>query len=247
VKSLSSTTLRENGREIPEPHADVVGAVGYVSTSSRTRSDEREMRRQAEEISTLCARRGWALRTLAWEVIADTATGGRPALDYAFRCLESEGASCLVVARLETLSNSIADLGGVLAELERRDAHLLCIEPEIDTASETGAIVLRALIAVSQRERQRLGERTRKGLAHARDTRARTRPAVEDRPELRERILAMRASGMTLQAIADRLNDDGVPTLRGGARWRPSSVHATTGYKRRGSGRDAWRTRDEPA
>ena len=44
----------------------------------------------------------------------------------------------------------------------------------------------------------------------------------------------MRASGMTLQAIADTLNSEGVPTLRGGSEWRPSSVQAATGYKRPG-------------
>jgi hypothetical protein len=37
---------------------------------------------------------------------------------------------------------------------------------------------------------------------------------------------------MTLQAIADTLNREGVPTLRGGAEWRPSSVQAAAGYKR---------------
>ena len=43
--------------------------------------------------------------------------------------------------------------------------------------------------------------------------------------------------GMTLQAIADALNDEGVPTLRGGAKWRPSSVHSATGYRRPASAR----------
>ena len=42
----------------------------------------------------------------------------------------------------------------------------------------------------------------------------------------------MRARGMTLQAIADTLNSEGVPTLRGGSEWRPSSVQAAVGYKR---------------
>jgi hypothetical protein len=37
---------------------------------------------------------------------------------------------------------------------------------------------------------------------------------------------------MTLQAIADQLNAEGVPTLRGGAMWRPSSVQAALGYRR---------------
>ena len=46
----------------------------------------------------------------------------------------------------------------------------------------------------------------------------------------------MREQGMTLQAIADVLNEEGVPTLRGGAMWRPSSVQRATGYRRPSAG-----------
>jgi hypothetical protein len=66
----------------------------------------------------------------------------------------------------------------------------------------------------------------------ARPLRTGGRPAVADRPLLQRRIATMRASGMTLQAIANTLNREGVPTLRGGAEWRPSSVQAAAGYKR---------------
>jgi hypothetical protein len=51
-------------------------------------------------------------------------------------------------------------------------------------------------------------------------------------PELYERISRMREDGMTLQAIADVLNEEGVPTMRGGAMWRPSSVQRAAGYRR---------------
>jgi hypothetical protein len=60
--------------------------------------------------------------------------------------------------------------------------------------------------------------------------------SVKDQPALQQRIAEMRRSGMTLQAIADTLNDEGVPTVRGGARWRPSSVQTAAGYKRPGAG-----------
>ena len=42
------------------------------------------------------------------------------------------------------------------------------------------------------------------------------RPAVKDRPELIERIAAMRSANMTLQQIAEQFNAEGIPTLRGG-------------------------------
>ena len=221
------------------PDAPQVSAIGYVSTASAGRIDEGQLKQQADLIRQYCTRRGWTLRKLLYEVESTGGGAGRPAFEHALRQLEIDHAR-FVVARLETVSRSIADLGSVLSELNRRGAHLLCIDPEIDTASDAGETVLRVLIAVSRKERERLAERTRKGLVTARSKRALSRPAVEDRPEIRQRILAMRASGMTLQAIADRLNADGVPTLRGGARWRPSSVHATTGYKRRANGPAEW-------
>ena len=55
---------------------------------------------------------------------------------------------------------------------------------------------------------------------------------VPDAPPLDQHIARMRNGGMTLQAIADALNAEGVPTLRGGATWRPSSVQRATGYRR---------------
>jgi hypothetical protein len=54
---------------------------------------------------------------------------------------------------------------------------------------------------------------------------------------LRERIQAMRVSGMTLQGIANQLNAENVPTLRGGTMWRPSGVQPAAGYGH--TGRDA--------
>jgi DNA-binding transcriptional MerR regulator len=67
------------------------------------------------------------------------------------------------------------------------------------------------------------------GNGHAR---ANGRPAVRDRPELLDQIAAMRSEGMSLREIAERLNAEQVPTLRGGALWRPSSIQSALGYKR---------------
>jgi len=67
--------------------------------------------------------------------------------------------------------------------------------------------------------------------------------AVPAREDLRERIAAMRAQGMTLQAIADVLNEEGVPIPGHGQKWRPSRVSAESGRlrspatSRSGSGR----------
>lgn len=44
--------------------------------------------------------------------------------------------------------------------------------------------------------------------------------------KVRQRIKRARGRGNTFQAIAARLNRDGVPTGQGGSEWRPSSVRA---------------------
>jgi DNA invertase Pin-like site-specific DNA recombinase len=212
--------------------ARLVSALGFLSTRVAGANGESPLRDEEERIRRACARRRWPLVEVVRESDSDDGRLRRPALEYALQRLGDGDASCLVVTRLDALCHSVADLGVVVDELQRCGARLLCIEPEIDTTGEVGRTVMRALIAVSHRERERLGERTRKGLLTARRQRPNARPALEDRPELKQLIVGMRERGMTLQAIADALNEAGVPTLRGGVEWRPSSVHAATGYKR---------------
>jgi hypothetical protein len=59
---------------------------------------------------------------------------------------------------------------------------------------------------------------------------------AECRPELKRRIMALRAEGMT--RIAHQLNRERVRALREGAKWRPSSVRArpATGARRASRG-----------
>jgi DNA invertase Pin-like site-specific DNA recombinase len=217
-------------RRVSEPGN--VTALGYVrSTNGAGRLDYPELHVQAEQLERLCKGRGWTLAELVRESNVN-GSGQQPALDYALERLRRGEASCLVVSRLEWLCRSVGELGGILERLNEVDARLVCLEPELDTATEAGAVAAQALVAVSAWESEQLSQRTRKGLAAARAKGVTTRPAVGDRPQLKHRILALREEGLTLQAIADVLNDEDVPTLRGGSLWRPSSVQAAVGYKR---------------
>ena len=212
--------------------ADRHGAmVGYASADAdqRARAND-ELRRQVEEIAAECERRG--LRLL--EVVRERDRQHRrplkrPGLGYALEQIAAGNASGLVVSDLSRLTHSLPDLGRVLEWLTRRDARFVAAGPGLDTEEEAGRLALRAVIEVSRWERERLAERTRNGMRAAR----RKGPAsVADDPELSERIAGMRGEGMTLQAIADQLNADAIPTVRGGAKWRPSSVQAAAGYRR---------------
>jgi DNA invertase Pin-like site-specific DNA recombinase len=113
------------------------------------------------------------------------------------------------------------------------DAALIAVAPAIDTTTTTGQDLAGTLIRLGRLEHQRIAQRTRSAPADARAQGKPTgRPAVSDIPALTQRITTMHANGMTLQAIADQLNHEAVPTLRGGPTWRPSSVQAALGHRR---------------
>jgi DNA invertase Pin-like site-specific DNA recombinase len=210
-------------------------AVGYVSVPKADGGGGGGvLEAQAEAIGRLCAQRGWELLHLVRDVENGKPKGmERPGLLYALERIAQGEASCLVVSELERLSRSAADLGRIVDWLDQRDGRLVAIDLRLDTGSAQGRLTARTLVAVGQWEGRRIAQQTKKGLAAARARRATTgRPAVEDIPALKQRIVAMRQDGMTLQAIADQLNQQHIPTLRGGTQWRPSSVQAAAGYRR---------------
>jgi DNA invertase Pin-like site-specific DNA recombinase len=216
------------------PDGAGVRALGYVSLPQAQRGDDAGLLRQVGRIDELCGTRGWRLVETVRDVEGDNGKGlDRPGLQYALQRIADGESSCLVVSHIGRLTRSAADLGRILDRLRTTGGRLVAIDVGLDTGSPDGDKAAEALMSIAAWESRRLGERTRKGLAAAR-AKGRTtgRASVSDVPALKERIMAMRSEGMTLQAIADRLNEEGVPTLRGGKQWRPSSVQAAAGYRR---------------
>ena len=234
----------QRGEHAPRPEvaADGVRALGYASIPDSAPDESNQLREQAGRIDSYCEERGWRLL----EVVHDKDDGDdkaleRPGLLYALDRISRGQAACLVVPRLERLSRSVPDFGRVIEAVRRSGGRLVVMDVGLDTASSQGELAAKTLVSIGPSERGKVAERTGKGLAAARARGAVTaRPAVNDVPGLKERIVAMRKQGMTLQAIADELNAEQVPTIRGGKQWRPSSVQAAAGYRRpRRSGGDS--------
>jgi DNA invertase Pin-like site-specific DNA recombinase len=208
-------------------------AVGYTTFPERKRAVSPEGRYQARRIRAACEARGMVLHQLVGDLQSYSGPDlRRPGLNHAMELLGGGEASCLVVAGLDRLSRSAANLGTVIEWLEHLGARLVVIDIDLDTHTEEGRLAARALARVGALERTRAEARPAQRRERVDRPSSGGRPAVADLPLLQRRIATMRASGMTLQAIADTLNREGVPTLRGGAKWRPSSVQAATGYKR---------------
>lgn len=219
-------TIKPSGRT----NAGMV--LGYASTHAEHAEHlQEDLRRQEEVIALECDRRGLILLRVVHErEPRQKRPLDRPGLGYALGRITAGEVDGLVVSEFARIAHSVTELGGVLAWLAGHGARIVVAAAGIDTGEDAGRLTAQTIIQLSRSERERLAERTRNGMRAAR----RNGPAsVSDYPELRERIARMRAGGMTLQGIADRLNAEGIPTVRGGAKWRPSSVQAAAGYQRR--------------
>jgi DNA invertase Pin-like site-specific DNA recombinase len=225
-----------------------VPAIGYASAAGSAVGAAAEMAAQRTAIERRCDAGDLELL----ELVGDRESKERKALDrpgltHALQRLADGDAVCLVVADLGHLGRSVTDLGELLRWLDERDLRLVVVDLDLDTATEAGRAAATALASVGEWERERLSQRTRAGLAAARAKRGTRAGDTAERTEaLHRRIAAMRADGMTLQAIADLLNAEGVPTQRGGAEWRPSSVQGAAGYKRPAGSRSGSRLPDGP-
>ena len=119
------------------------------------------------------------------------------------------------------------DFAAVMAKAQKQNWALVALDVAIDTTTPAGEAMAHVLATFAQFERRLIGERTREALAAKKRAgvrlgRPRTMPA-----SVRRKIGAMRTRGLTLQAIADALNEHGVPTAqKPGAKWHPSTVRA---------------------
>ena len=222
-------------RSVPDPPPPPAPArrgraIGYVVLEL----GDGQLARRAEELRVWCAAKGLSLDSVVHDSAAAGDQRARPSLQWALAQIDAGEADTLVVTRLIDLSPSITTLSPLLRWFMAGGRELVAIDLRVDTSTPEGRLAAEAVAGVGSWERERISARTRRGLeaARSRGGGSSGRQAVADVPELQERITRMREQGMTLQAIADVLNREGVPTLRGGAMWRPSSVQRAAGYRR---------------
>jgi DNA invertase Pin-like site-specific DNA recombinase len=186
-----------------------------------------QKRRIAEEAK----KQGWEIT--AWKTDTDTGKNtDRPALREALEIIADGQADGLVAAKLDRVARSTVDFGILLNWFEAGGKVLAVLDLALDTSTPTGKFVAHMLASVAEFEAALIAERTTAALAAKRSSGLPIcRPSVCDNPTLKRRIEKMRDKGLSLRAIAEKLNQEGVKTLRGGECWRASSVSTALGYK----------------
>jgi site-specific DNA recombinase len=140
----------------------------------------------------------------------------------------------VIIAKLDRLTRSVKDLCTLLERFTRRGVALVSVAESLDTGSAAGRLVLNILTAVSQWEREAIGELTRDAMSHKRSNGERVgslwfgyRLATDGKhleldpaeQELLREINNLRRNSHTLRGIAAALNQRALRTRRGSA-WR---------------------------
>ncbi len=181
---------------------------------------------QRDSILRECQRRGWELV----DVIEDQGYSAkdlkRPGVQIALDALRSGRADALVVSKLDRLSRSMLDFSGIMALASKQSWSLVALDCAVDTTTPAGEAMANVMATFAQFERRLISQRTKEALAvkKAQGVRLGRPPALS--PATVSRIVKARAKKQTLQAIADKLNKDSVPTAHGGKCWYPSTVWA---------------------
>lgn len=130
----------------------------------------------------------------------------------------------LVASKLDRVSRDVIDFASLLRDAERQGWSVLVLDLQLDTTTRVGRFTAVMLANAAEFERRQIGERTRVALA-AKKARGERLGRPRQTPQaLVDRVVRERGAGSTWQAIANRLNEDGVPTQRGGGAWRVSTV-----------------------
>lgn len=202
--------------------------IGYTRVSTDEQAETGAgLDAQEAAVRVECERRGWELVRIATDAGASgKSLAQRPELERGIDALDRGEADAIVAAKLDRLSRSVLEFAALMARASRRGWRIVVLDVNVDTTTPSGELVATVVAAFAQYERRLIGQRTRDALAAKRAAGVVLgRPRTLD-PAIRARIVAERAAGRSLRAIAADLTTQGVSTAQGGARWHASTVKA---------------------
>ena len=85
----------------------------------------------------------------------------RPGMERWLSLVDQGKVRTVIIARLDRLTRSVKDLAELLERFQRRGVSLVSVAESLDTGSAAGRPVINIMTAVSQWEREAIGERTR--------------------------------------------------------------------------------------
>lgn len=203
-------------------------AIGYARVSTgKQEFTGLGMDAQLKAIREIAILKGWQLVGINQDVASGKTTAKRPGLEAALASLTTGETSVLIVAKLDRLARSVVDGARIILRAQREGWDLVVCDLGLDTSTPIGAFGAHILLAAAELERAMIGERTRAAIAVARENGAqlgRKRGDYQLPADVRERIVQLRLTGISLRAVARQLTREGIPTTKPGRPWSAETV-----------------------
>src|SRR5262249_4244607 len=154
-------------RRRTEPCCVTMRASGYVRVSTERQADYGvSLEAQEAKIRAMAVVQGAEIG----EIIVDGGESAknlkRPGMERALALGEGRQIDALIVSKLDRLTRSVKDLCSLLELFEKRGVALVSVAESLDTSSAAERLVITIMAAVSQWEREAIGERTRDAMQH---------------------------------------------------------------------------------
>ena len=199
--------------------------LAYVRVSTSEQGDSGlGLEAQREAIGAECGRRGWELVEIHQDVASGKSLNGRAELARALADLAAGRADALLVTKLDRLSRSLLDFAGMVDRAKREGWALVVVGGDFDMSTPNGRLMANMLATFAEYEREIISQRTKDALAVAKAKGRKLGRKSKVSPEVQLRIVAMRAAGMTFEAIAAALTAEGVATPTAADHWAWQSV-----------------------
>jgi len=174
------------------------GLYARVSTN-----DQQTLPMQSRAMRDYAARRGWTMALHVREV--GSSAGKREAREKLLAAARRRDIDVVLVWRLDRWGRSVTDLLTTLQELEHLGVGFVSLTESLDLTTPAGRAMAGLLAIFAEFEREILRDRTRAGLAHARQNGKRLgRPATAGVKS--DEIGKLYRAGISKAEIAHRLN-----------------------------------------
>lgn len=213
-------------------------AIAYIRVSTEKQANEGiSLEAQESRIQQWCQANGYELAGVYVDAgISGKSMETRKELLAALAALKKGMA--LVSYSLSRLARSTKDALVIGELVAKKQADMVSLSEQIDTTTAAGKMMFQMMAVLAEFERNLVAERTANALQHKKRTGQKYTnqtpygfEAIEGRlVEVKQEaavvaeIQAARASGTTLQAIANDLNGRGIPT-KTGKQWQPATIH----------------------
>ncbi len=211
-------------RPISKCKSGKIRVIGYVRVSTEKQADSGlSLAGQERQLRDECAERGWCLQEVITDKGKSAKTMSRDGIAAALSALRAGEADALMVSKSDRATRSVKDLYDLMDASAAGGWLLVDLELDFDSADPTGRLIAGMRGVVSQWEREIISKRTKDALAEKKAQGIKLgRPSTVPQASL-ERLKSLKAEGLTVRAICERMNAEGMPTATG-ARWHPTTV-----------------------